>query len=242
MRKISIFLTVFLFFGLVIAEEVKVGEYDFGDMTIILFEERKPGPEPEPEEESAMELEPEKEPEVQPEPEPETAEMSDLNNALEEHYGKPEFFYFQPLLEGIVGMIVSEIGLGFDLGFHVASTDVAHIYAGFSARAVTYVGDANMDLLLLPKLDFNFKLKDKYLDWIAFWFGIGAEFYSMQSAVYTAEHDGYWIPDMNFSFSGLPAWGIGVDLIFKNYVVLKLGVSTFALIYPELMLGLGYRF
>ena len=226
MKKLLLFLTVFFFFGFLSAEEVQVGEYRIEDVTITLFEEREPEPEPEKE----REPEPEKEPEIekQEEVQPETKE-------------KPEFFYFQPLLEGRVG-IINEIGLGFDIGFHVASTDVAHIYAGFSARAVTYVGDANMDLLLLPKLDFNFKLKDKYLDWIAFWFGIGAEFYAMQSAVYTVEHDGYWIPDINFDFSGLPAWGIGVDLIFKNYVVLKLGVSTFALMYPELMLGLGYRF
>ena len=53
MKKVFFFLTVFLFFGLVIAEEVQVGEYTIEDETITLFEEREP------------EAEPEKEPEVE---------------------------------------------------------------------------------------------------------------------------------------------------------------------------------
>jgi len=237
MKKLILLLSVCLFCGITAAEEAKVTEYDIEDPVIILYEEKEPEPEPGPE----------KEPEVQQEKEPEVEKQEE--EVAPGNKEKPEFFYFQPLLEGIVG-IFSEIGLGFDIGFHVASTDVAHIYAGFSARAATYVGDANMDLLLLPKLDFNFKLKNKYLDWIAFWFGIGAEFYFMQSMVCSVDQNGYCIPFFgddesyinNFDVSGLPAWGIGVDLIFKNYMVLKLGVSTFALMYPELMLGLGYRF
>ena len=235
MKKTLLFFTVFLLFGFLAAEDVKTGEYDFGDITVTLFEEREPEKEPEPE----PEPEPEKEPEPEPkpaEPAPETAETTDSSDVKSK-----ELFYFQPLLEGRVG-IFNEIGLGFDTGFLVASTEVSDIYTGFSARAVTNVGDAMVSLLFLPKLDFNFKLKDKYLDWIAFWFGLGAEFYFDQSAVYTSEDKVHWIPDVNFSVSFSPAWGIGVDLIFKNYIVLKLGVSTFALLYPELMLGLGYRF
>ena len=221
MKKTAFFLTVFLFFGFVSAEELK------NDSS-----------------------EPQLQPENTQKTEPDTEEKECCCDVSREtSIEKPKFFYFQPLLEGRVGLL-NEIGLGFDIGFHVASTDVANIYAGFSARAVTYVGDANMDLLLLPKLDFNFKLKDRYLDWIALWIGLGAEFYFMQSVIYSVDQNGHDIPifgddnfDINdFDVSCLPAWGIGVDLIFKNYVVLKLGVGMFALIYPELMLGLGYRF
>jgi len=172
---------------------------------------------------------------------PKAAETTDSSDVLKKNIKPKEFFYFQPLLEGRVG-IFNEIGLGFDTGFLVASTEVSDIYTGFSARAVTNVGDALVDLLFLPKLDFNFKLKDRYLDWIAFWFGLGAEFNFEQSAVSTSEDNVHWIPDIYFDVSCLPAWGIGVDLIFKNYIVLKLGISSFAIMWPELMLGLGYRF
>ena len=80
MKKFALFFTFFLFFGFLSAEEVKTGEYDFGDITVTLFEEREPEPKPEPE------PEPEKEPEPKPaEPAPEIK-------------GKPKFFYIQPVL------------------------------------------------------------------------------------------------------------------------------------------------
>ena len=88
MKKLLLFLTVFLFFAFVIAEEVQVGEYTVEDVTITLFEEREPEPEPE------LEPEPEKEPELQPEPEEEPEPEPETEPEKE-----PEFFYIQPAVE-----------------------------------------------------------------------------------------------------------------------------------------------
>jgi hypothetical protein len=104
MKKLLLFFTVFLFFAFLAAEDVKTGEYDFGDITVTLFEEREAVPEPEPE------PEPEKEPEPKPaEPAPETAEMADLNKSLRENHVKPKFFYIQPL----GGVEISEMYFSF---------------------------------------------------------------------------------------------------------------------------------
>ena len=42
MKKFALFFTVFLFFAFLAAEDVKTGEYDFGDITVTLFEEESP--------------------------------------------------------------------------------------------------------------------------------------------------------------------------------------------------------
>ncbi|MBO4711324.1 hypothetical protein J5681_05345, partial [bacterium] len=88
MKKTLLFLAVFFFFGFVIAEEVQVGEYTIEDVTITLFEERKPEPEPEPE--------PEKEPEKEVVPQAENSSC-DCDNS-NENGEKPKFFYIQPAL------------------------------------------------------------------------------------------------------------------------------------------------
>ena len=93
MKKFALFLTVFLFFGFLIAEEVKTGEYDFGDITVTLFEEREPEPEPEKAEEA----------------EPETKEKS-------------KFFYVQPVLGIELGNIAFGTLFNLDIDFLVAET------------------------------------------------------------------------------------------------------------------------
>ena len=85
MKKALLFFTLFFFFVFLSAEDVKTGEYDFGDVTVTLFEEREPEPEPE------AEPEPEK-----VEEEPEIRE-------------KPKFFYVQPL----GGVEISEMYFSF---------------------------------------------------------------------------------------------------------------------------------
>ena len=85
MKKLLLFLTVFLFFGFLIAEEVKTGEYDFGDITVTLFEEREPEPEPE------------KEPEPEPEPEKEPEVEKQEEKVAPENKEKPKIFYIQPI-------------------------------------------------------------------------------------------------------------------------------------------------
>ena len=77
MKKLLLFLTVFLVFGLVIAEEVQVGEYTIEDVTITLFEEREMEPEPE------------------PEPEPEVEKQEE--EVVPENKEKPKIFYIQPI-------------------------------------------------------------------------------------------------------------------------------------------------
>ena len=115
MKKFALFFTFFLFFGFLAAEDVKTGEYDFGDITVTLFEEREPEPEPEPE--------PEKEPEPKPaEPAPETAEMADLNKSLRENHVKPKFFYIQPAFGFGTGLSLYRPTIALNADFLVGHT------------------------------------------------------------------------------------------------------------------------
>ncbi|MBO4699018.1 hypothetical protein J5690_05335, partial [bacterium] len=38
------------------------------------------------------------------------------------------------------------------------------------------------------------------------------------------------------------AWGTGVDLVFRNYLVLKLGLDSFWGVFPDFTFAVGYRF
>ena len=43
-------------------------------------------------------------------------------------------------------------------------------------------------------------------------------------------------------FKVMPAWGLGVTMLFRNDVTLKLGFDSFYGKYPDIICAAGYRF
>ncbi|MBQ3369216.1 hypothetical protein IJG44_09995 [bacterium] len=148
MKKLLLFLTVFLFFGFLIAEDVKTGEYDFGDITVTLFEEREPEPEPEKAEEA----------------EPETKE-------------KTKFFYVQPVLGIELGNIAFGTLFNLDIDFLVAQTKRKNnIYLGLDLGMTGAPYYRFITVPLQANITFDFKQKDPNLNYVSLWMSIGAAF------------------------------------------------------------------
>ena len=233
MKKPLLFLTVFLFFGFLIAEEVQVGEYTIEDVTITLFEERKPEPAPEPEEESAMEPEPEKE----PEPELNTEGMICCCDVF--NYGNidPKKFYIQPAIGVGTGFSLYRFNLSLDADVLVARTKKVNYYIGLDI-------DARMSgLFLLDPRELVLQVSGVF-DFIqegvpelmsaSLWISAGIDLFLIRGM-----RDGD-LTEHHFEYS--QAWGFGVDLVFKNYVILKFGIEGIIGIWPDLTIAVGYRF
>ena len=230
MKKTILFLTVFLFFGFVSAEEVQVGEYTIEDVTITLFEERKPEPEPEPE--------PEKEPEVQPESEPNTKGMVCCCDVF--NYGNidPKKFYIQPALGVGTGASMYRFNLSLDADVLVARTKKINYYIGLDidARTSALWGLEPKELAVQVNGVFDF-IQDgvPVLMSASLWISVGIDLIFIRHY----EED-CWDDYLTFEYS--QAWGFGVDLVFKNYVILKFGVEGIIGIFPDLTIAVGYRF
>ncbi|MBQ3369225.1 hypothetical protein IJG44_10040 [bacterium] len=231
MKKFALFFTVFLIFGFLIAEDVKTGEYDFGDITVTLFEEREPEPEKEPE------PEPEKEPEPA-ESAPETAEMADLNKSLRENHVKPKFFYIQPALGFGTGISGYRVTAALDAGFLVGSTEVANFYIGldfdFRAGMVDLILKDSKEFAIQANGVFDFAVVNPELKNVDIWMSLGFDL--IYGGIYHEEEF------QESTFIYMPAWGIGLDFVFTNNIILKVGIDGFLGMIPDLTLLVGYRF
>lgn len=233
-KTLLFFLTVFFFFGFVSAEEVKTGEYDFGDVTVTLFEDREPEPEPEPE--------PEKEPEPKPaEPAPETAEMADLNKSLRENHVKPKFFYIQPAFGFGTGLSLYRPTIALNADFLVGHTPKVNFYVGLDLdlRKPMFEYD-----LLNPIIDsaiqtngvVDFQVgNETELRSISIWTSFGLDLAYAQDC---KKDEGCKPATLRY----MPGWGTGFDFVFDNYVVFGIGLDGFLGFYPDLTLLVGYRF
>ena len=221
MKKIALFFTVFLFFGFLSAEDVKTGEYDFGDITVTLFEEREP------------------EPEKEPEPEQE-AECGCGNSG--KTYEKPKFFYIQPSLGFGSGLSLYRPTVALDAGFLVAHTPEVNYYVGLDLDlwwpldSITDRYDPILNFFV--KADGVFDVmtgNNPYIRSVSLWISVGLDM------MY-----GHKIDDVGKKFDAAVrynvAWGTGVDLVFRNYLVLKLGLDSFGGFVPDCTFAVGYRF
>jgi len=214
MKKTLLFFTVFLFFGFLVAEDVKTGEYDFGDVTVTLFEEREPEPEPE------------KEPEPEPvEPVPEIRE-------------KPKFFYIQPALGFGTGVSGYRVTAALDAGFLVGSTEVANFYVGldfdFRAGMVALLLKDSKEFAVQANGVFDFAVANPELKNVDLWISLGFDL------IYGGKYHEEDFQDPSFYY--VQAWGIGLDFVFTNNIILKAGIDGFLGIIPDLTLLVGYRF
>ena len=233
MKKLLLFFTAFLLFGLLNAEGVKTGEYDFGDITVTLFEEREPQAEPE------VEPEPEKEPEAE-----------DKNKTEADKIGLPEWVYIQPMFSvgvtrgGDDPSVFTEVfNASVQIDFRIAHTKGGHNFylgldLGFKYHHLLYHA---WDIPLLSNVVFDFKtnVKNNTPEYVSIWFAFG---------VGIGHYDPYYV-DLISSDSTIEhgsairhSWGIGTDLKFENGIVLQFGIKSLAFLIPIPMVGLGYRF
>lgn len=234
MKKLLLFLSVFFFFGFLIAEDVKTGEYDFGDIRVTLFEEREPEPEKKPE------PEPEKEPEPA-ESAPETAEMADLNKSLRENHVKPKLFYIQPAFGFGTGLSLYRPTIALNADFLVGHTPKVNFYVGLDLdlRKPMFEYD-----LLNPIIDsaiqtngvVDFQVgNETELRSISIWTSFGLDLAYAQDC---KKDEGCKPATLRY----MPGWGTGFDFVFDNYVVFGIGLDGFLGVYPDLTLLVGYRF
>ena len=232
MKKIALLFIVFLFFGFLSAEDVKTGKYDFGDVTVTLFEERKTEPEPEPEKA-----------EEEPEPEQKPAGL------LEDKMKEPKSFYIQPMVTagifagGYDEIVYGVIGTDVDFASHLAGTREGHnIYLGFNL-GVKYSNSLyrTVEIPVQSKIVFDFKTNSPYgtPEYASLWLSLGL-CAGRYDEIYIVGGDPDEEVDPEWSMNA--SWGIGTDLTFANGIVLQFAVKSFATILPIPSLGFGYRF
>ena len=225
MKKLLLFFTFFLFFGFLIAEDVKTGEYDFGDITVTLFEAESPEAE-----KARKEAEEKEKPVLNEEGKICCCDITD------EKAFEPKKFYIQPALGVGTGLSLYRFTAALDADFLVARTEKINYYVGLDidARFSYFVGADPREIAVQANAVFDFLRDDPNLRSASFWISAGIDFMFIRKMI-----DGDY-EDYVFKYS--QAWGLGVDMVFKNYVVLKLGIDGWVGIWPDLTVALGYRF
>ena len=244
MKKTILFLTVFLFFGFVSAEEVQVYEDD----NMILWGERwteqesEPEPEPEVEETPEEEKEPEKAEEAE-EAASVTENMECCCDVSSETEEKPKFFYVQPAIgfgTGLISGYRPTVSLNAD--FLVSHNEQINYYVGFDIdfKIAMRSYDMRLPIGLATKgnVVFDFVvIDDRELRSIGLWIELGLNLFFTYSRIGEFEFE----ETRHFSYGA--AYGIGLDFVFKNYVILKVGLDWFLYYtYPDLIILVGYRF
>lgn len=236
-KPFLLFFTVFLFFGFVIAEEVQV--YKDGSMILLgeKWTEHKSEVEPEPE--PIPEPEPEKEPEKEVVPQAENSSC-DCDNS-NENGEKPKFFYIQPALGFGSGLTFYRPTVALDAGFLVAHTPEVNYYVGldldFWWLLFTYdLYDPMWDFSVMASGVFDVMTgNNPYIRSVSLWISVGLDM------MYGNEIHDERKYDAAIKYG--VAWGTGVDLVFRNYLVLKLGLDSFwGGIAPDCTFAVGYRF
>ena len=160
----------------------------------------------------------------------------------------PKFFYFEPAI-GIKTGLPVPLGAVVDMNFDflVHSTEKKHnIYLGLDLGFrydywEIYDGDNNdkknvLELLIKANVAFDFKRPGPYVDYLTLRLSAGPDLIWWQK---------YWPSrgeEKKIFFKVGAAWEIELDLVFKNNIVLKFAFDSVAGIYPDPVIGIGYRF
>ena len=155
---------------------------------------------------------------------------------------KPKFFYIQPALGFGSGLSIYRPTVAIDAGFLVGSTPEVNYYVGLDLDlwwpldSITDRYDPILNFFV--KADGVFDVmtgNNPYIRSVSLWISVGLDM------MY-----GHKIDDVGTKFdaavSYYVAWGTGVDLVFRNYLVLKLGLDSFWGFVPDCTFAVGYRF
>ena len=220
MKKLLLFLTVFLVFGLVIAEEVQVGEYTIEDVTITLFEEREMEPEPE------------------PEPEPEVEKQEE--EVVPENKEKPKIFYIQPIAG--IGVMMEHLSFtvaldsyfllnpqGRKMNFYLG-TEIGFRYTPYIDYNTSFIEGRIFEVPIQALFVFDAQINPQYSTRLGGWFSFGPNLIWENNLQETNTMEYYtWL-----------AWSTGANITMNN-VVIRFGVTGYYTFF-DFILAVGYRF
>ena len=216
MKKALLFFTLFFFFVFLSAEDVKTGEYDFGDITVTLFEKESPEAEKARKEAEAKE---------ESERAKADAEKKKEREEINAEWKKP--VYFQATAGIGAGSSIFAVNADLNLGFLVYPFKKGNLYLGIDAGFRYY--PRYYDMISVPlQLNFavDFKAKNGSLKYAGLWFSIGADMNIDEDACLMVT----------------TAWSMGAEFVFNNNFVLRPGVYGFLEEFPDVSVAIGYRF
>ena len=284
MKKIFLLFAIFMFFGVLTAQEAQNEQAAAQTEEKAAAEEVKEGTEAAPEEAPAAEnqeteaqntpQEEKTEPEAaekQPEPEPEEAktetpvqpaapaepaktepaqpETAAAQSACEpvQQEEKPSKMFYQPSIGVGVGASIFSLRINNDIDFLLKHTkDGTNVYMGLEIdfRYSPYLDDhAIYEIPIQVNLAVDFPVVHRNISRLALWFSAGIDL-AIGYLFYYDYDDDDWddSKDRDTMFRVMPAWGMGVTMLFKNDVTLKLGFDSFYGKYPDIICAAGYRF
>lgn len=149
----------------------------------------------------------------------------------------PSKFYVQPALGVGTGMSVFRTNAALDIDFLLKQSKNARGYMGFDIdlRYMTIVWDGDVELALQMNAVIDVNVSDPRMKSVSFWVSAGL-------LLYFDKKDEDYKSWGNYSLVLRPAWGVGTDLVFRNGMMLKIGIDGFQGKYPDLTLAVGYRF
>lgn len=217
MKKTLLFLSVFFFFGFLIAEEVRIGEYTIENVTITLFEERDS------------------------ESESEKAAESVSSEEGESDTGEPGKYYIQPALGIETGNVAFAPFFNLDIDFLVAETKRKNnIYLGFDLGILYAPTDNFFAFPLQGNITFDFKQKDPNLKYVSYWMSLGVDltFWSYRDSAGWYAASVAWRTGLSIVFINDMIIKVGLDTSprIRIYEDFPRGL------YLSLMAALGYRF
>lgn len=186
--------------------------------------------------------EPAKEEPAQPEP---AAAQSVCEPAQKEE--KPSKMFYQPSVGIGIGASIFSLRINNDIDFLLKHTkDGTNVYMGLEIdfRYSPYLDDHSIyEIPIQVNLAVDFPLVHKNISRLALWFSAGIDL-AIGYLFYYDYDDDNWddSKDRDTMFKVMPAWGMGVTMLFKNEVTLKLGFDSFYGKYPDVICAAGYRF
>ncbi|MBP5590655.1 hypothetical protein J6Y50_02190 [bacterium] len=186
--------------------------------------------------------EPAKEEPAQPEP---AAAQSVCEPVQKEE--KPSKMFYQPSVGIGIGASIFSLRINNDIDFLLKHTkDGTNVYMGLEIdfRYSPYLDDHSIyEIPIQVNLAVDFPLVHKNISRLALWFSAGIDL-AIGYLFYYDYDDDNWddSKDRDTMFKVMPAWGMGVTMLFKNEVTLKLGFDSFYGKYPDVICAAGYRF
>jgi len=157
----------------------------------------------------------------------------------------PQKVYFQPTVGMGIGASLLSLSVNTDLDVLLKHTDDdTNIYFGFDIdfRYTPYLDDHPIyEVPLQLNLAFDFKTRSNNVAYVALWFSGGIDL-AFGYLYYYDYNENLEDKDKDKIFKLRPAWGMGLDLLFKNNLAIKLGFDSFYGKYPNLLCAVGYRF
>lgn len=159
---------------------------------------------------------------------------------------KPSRIYFQPVVGMEMGASLFSFTVNLDLDVLLKqASDGTNIYFGLGVdfRYTPYLDDDHpiYELPVQLNLEFDFPTRNRNLSHAGLWFSGGIDFAFGYLSYYDYKDD-FEDKDKDKIFRLRPSWGMGVNLLFRNNLALKMGFDSFYGKYPNLICAVGYRF